>query len=48
MQTFSSDSPILNYVHSLLVIASENQEEFNLSLSNIVCGLHISNTLDVF
>ena len=33
MQTFSSDS-LLNYVQSLLVIASENEEEFNFSLSN--------------
>ena len=27
MQNFSSDSSILNYVHSLPVIASENEEE---------------------
>ena len=35
MQTFSSDSFILNYVQSLLVIASEYGEEFNFSHSNV-------------
>ena len=29
------------------VIASENKEEFDLSLSNIASGVHISNNLDV-
>ena len=47
MQTFSSESSILNYVHILPLIASENKEEFNLSLSKIVGGLHISNTLGI-
>ena len=31
MQTFSSDSP-LNFVQNLPVVASESEEEFNLSL----------------
>ena len=47
MQTFSSDSSILNYVQSLRVIASENEEEFDFSLSNVVVGVHKSNTLDI-
>ena len=38
MQKFSSDSSILNYVHSLSVIVSENEEEFDFSLMMfIVC-----------
>ena len=40
MQTFSSDSSIWNSVQSLLVIASENKEEFDFSLSNVVGGVH--------
>ena len=32
MQTFSSDSSILNFVHSLPVIDSENEEEFDFCL----------------
>ena len=32
IQTFSIDSSILNYVQSLLVISSENEEEFDFSL----------------
>ena len=47
MQTFSSDSFILNYVQSLPVIVSENEEEFDFSISTDVVGVHISNTLDV-
>ena len=39
MQKFSSDSSILNYVHSLPVIVSENKEEFDFSISNDVVGV---------
>ena len=45
MQTFSSDSSILNYVHSLLVIVLEKEEEFDVSISNDVVGVQKSNTL---
>ena len=45
-QAFSSDSAILNYVQSLPMIASENEEEFDFSLSNVVV-VHKSNNLDV-
>ena len=47
MQTFSNDSFILNYVQSLPEIASENEEEFDLFISNVVVGVHKSNALDV-
>ena len=47
MQTFSSDSFILNSVQSLPVIVSENEEEFDFSISNVVAGVQKSNTLDV-
>ena len=47
MQKFSSDSSILNYVHSLLAIVSEYKEEFNFSISNDVVGVQISNTMDI-
>ena len=47
MQTFSNDYFILNYVQSLPVIASENEEEFEFSLSNVVVGVQISNNLDI-
>ena len=47
MQTFSSDSSILNFVHTLLVIASENEEEFDFSLSNVVVGVYKSEFLYV-
>ena len=47
MQKFSSDSPIINYVHSLPVIASESEKEFDFSPSNVVAGVQISNTLDI-
>ena len=39
MKKFSNDSSILNYVHSLPVIVSENEEEFDLSISNDVAGV---------
>ena len=45
MQTFTSDSP-LNSVQNLLVIASESEEEFDFSPSNVVVGVKKSNTLD--
>ena len=47
MKTFSSDYSILNYVHSLPVIASENEEEFDFSISNDVAGVQKSNNLDI-
>ena len=47
MQKFSSNSFILNYVHSLPVIVSENKEEFDLSISNDVASVQISNTIDI-
>ena len=46
MQTFSNDSP-LNSVQNLLAIASESEEEFDLSPSNVAIGVLISNTLDI-
>ena len=46
-QAFSSDSSILNFVQSLLMIASKNEEEFDFYLSNVAAGVHKSNTLDV-
>ena len=46
-QAFSSDSSILNYVHSLSVIASENEEEFDFSLSNVADGVQKSNNLSI-
>ena len=45
MQKFTSDS--LNFVHSLLVIVSEYEEEFDLSIYNDVSGVKISNTMDI-
>ena len=47
MRKFSSDSSILNYVHSLPVIVSGNEEEFDFSISNDVSGVQISNTMDI-
>ena len=43
----SSDSP-LNFVQNLLVIASESEEEFDLSPSNVAVGVKISNTLSIW
>ena len=45
LQKFSSNS--LNFVHSLLVIVLEKEEEFDLSISNDVAGVQISNTMDI-
>ena len=47
MQKFSSDSSIIDYVHSLLVIAPGKGEEFDLFVSNDVFGVQISNSLDI-
>ena len=47
MQKFSSDSSILNYVHSLPVIAPGNGEKFDFSVSNDVFGVKISNYFDI-
>ena len=47
MQAFSIYSSILNYVQSLPMIASENEEEFDLSLYNVVSSVHKSDFLDV-
>ena len=38
-------SSILNYVQSFPVIASESEEEFDFSVSNVVVGVHKSDTL---
>ena len=45
MQNFSSDSSIINYVHSLPVISPGKGEEFDFS--NDVAGVQISNYLDI-
>ena len=45
MQTFSSDSFILNSKHSLPVIVSKNEEEFDFSISNVVASVQKSNNL---
>ena len=45
MQKFSNDSSIINYVHSLLVISPGKGEEYDLSVSNDVVGLNVSNYL---
>ena len=47
MQKFSSDSSIINFVHSLLVISPGKGEEFNFFVSNDVAGVKISNTMDI-
>ena len=47
MQTFTNDFP-LNYVQNLPVIASESEEKFDFSPSNVSAGVKICNTLDIF
>ena len=42
-QAFSNDSSILNYVQSFPMIASKNEEEFDLSLSNVAPSVQKSN-----
>ena len=44
MQTFIGDFP-LNSVQNLLVIASESEEKFDFSPSNVAAGVKICNTL---
>ena len=46
MQTFSSDSPF-NSMQNLPMIASESEEEFGFSPSNVVAGVKICNTSDI-
>ena len=46
MQTSTSDFP-LNYVQNLPVIASESEEKFDFSPSNVAAGVQICNTLDI-
>ena len=46
MQTFTSDFP-LNSVQNLPVIASENEEKFDFSPSNVAAGVQIFGTLDI-
>ena len=46
MQTFTGDFP-LNYVQNLLVIASESEEKFDFSPSNVADGMKICNNLDI-
>ena len=47
MQKFSSDSSIINYVHSLPMISAGKGEGFDFSISNDVVGVKISNCLDI-
>ena len=46
MQTLSSDFP-LNFVQNLLVIASESEEKFDFSPSNVAAGVQICKNLDI-
>ena len=46
MQTFTGDFP-LNSVQNLLEIASESEEKFDFSPSNVVASVKICNTLDI-
>ena len=47
IQKFSNDYSIINYVHSLPVIAPRKGEEFDFSISNDGVGVQISNCLDI-
>ena len=47
MQKFSSDSSIINFVHSLPVIVPGKGEGLDFSVSNDVVGVDISNYLDI-
>ena len=42
----SNDFP-LNFVQNLPVIASESEEKFDFSPSNVIVGVKICNTLDI-
>ena len=46
MQTFTGDFP-LNYVQNLPVIASESEEKFDFSPSNVSAGVKICKNLDI-
>ena len=46
MQTFTGDFP-LNYVQNLPVIASESEEKFDFSPSNVSTGVIICDTLNI-
>ena len=46
MQTFTGDFP-LNSVQNLPLIASESEEKFDFSPSNVVIGVKICNNLDI-
>ena len=46
MQTFTSDFP-LNSVQNLPVIASESEEKFDFSPSNVAAGVQICKNLDI-
>ena len=46
MQTFTGDFP-LNFVQNLLVIASESEEKFEFSSSNVASGVKICDTFDI-
>ena len=46
MQTFSSDSFILNFVQGLPMIVSKNEEEFDFSISNVAFSVYKINDLD--
>ena len=46
MQTFTGDFP-LNSVQNLPVIASESEEKFDLSSSNVAAGVQICKNLDI-
>ena len=45
MQKFSNDSSILNSMHSLPVIVSKKEEEFDSYISNDFLGVKISNNM---
>ena len=46
MQTFTGDFPF-NSVQNLLVIASESENKFDFSPSNVSVGVKICDTLDI-
>ena len=46
MQTFTSDFS-LNYVQNVPVIASESEDKFDFSPSNVVSGVKICDNLDI-
>ena len=47
MQTFTNDFP-LNSVQNFPIIASESEEKFDFSLSNVAAGVKICKKLDIF